>query len=796
MRHRRRHLELLIVLLALVVAPIASAQEGGGRVTSLGVGGFYDPYAWLPYQVSVRAPEGRAGTYRLRAITTDLDGDRVHFDRAISLAGGNEQSFWGYLKLPPGTSRLVAEEDLAFALVDAEGEELTRLDIQARPIDNIHSLGGRRGGRLVLMVGGEAGGFYPGASELVDGVAGLTGVTVPASVRPTDLPDSAIGYESVFAVVWQDGDPADLLDGGGERMAALREYIQTGGRLVVTHRSDWEALQLFMDILPVTPVAAVDLPSAVTLARIPPSPSREMIDALASIEGSVRHVVAAPKDDAIVEVWFRPGEGDFEDALVDGAAPLLARSGYGFGSVTWLAIDLSNRRLLGTREARVEGWTDLWARIFDTGDRPVLDPSDQERARFETAAQRDFATAPQADATLAARGAALVTLAVVFFIVYWLVAGPGVFFFLKRRKKASMTWWFYGAIGLGAAGMTVLLTGLVLRGPAELRHVSVMRAGPMAERAIFSDLGLYIPREGAQALEVRREDDPADGYLTPLIPPRDRSLKGRASPVTYDVALAGRAEVTVPYRSSLKKFESRTSAPAMAGLEGTLRLPSDSRYPVGQLVNATGYELVNVHVAYKFFFGGRPQVQVLYLPSIPAGGTVPSLRDEFDTSQRRNFVSATRGNRTGPAREEPVEGRLDQDWAYRYWYELPGVRRSVVSTEEFDDWSRPYRIAPAILSFFSMLPPMTNPTQQNDAVALLNRGASEWDVTAAISAGHVVIVAEARETDTPVPMTVNGRVVEGTGTVVTQFVLPINRPPQRPLQDARNQSDADEDNQP
>ncbi len=757
-------------------------------MTSVGLAGFYDPYAWLPYRVSVRAPEGRPGTYTLRALTTDLDGDRVQFDRPISLAGGDEQSFWGYLKLPPGTGQLSPAEDFVIALAGEDGEEIDRLKMEARPPDNIQALGGRQSGRLLLLVGGEAGGFYPGAGELVSNLVGTTATNVPASVRPGDLPDDVLGYDAVFAVVWQDADPARLLDGGGEKMQALRAYIRAGGRLIVTHRSDWDTLQPFFDLLPVTPIGAVDMPNGTPLATVPLEVTSELLDALEAVEGPVRHVVASANEDVVVESWYLPPpDADVASVTVDGMLPMLVRGGYGFGSVTWLATDLSNRRLLGRRESPIVGWTEIWGRLLDTGDAPVLEPDEREQQRYSTSASRDFASAPQADARLAARGAALVTLAVIFFIGYWLIAGPGVFFFLKRRGKPQLTWWAYGAIALGAAGATVLLTGLVLRGPAELRHVSLMRAGSVADQTVASDFGLYIPRDGSQEIRFG-EEVAADGIISPLIPPRDRPIVGRTSPVTYRVDVAGDAEVAVPYRSTLKKFEARLSSSPFVGLEGRLRLDADSRYPSGQLVNATEYNLQSIHVAYKYLRGGRPEVMVLYVPELQAGGTLPSLRELFDGEQSRvikKFVSAVTGPRTAPAREEPVEGRLVQDWALRYWYEQPGVRRTVVSTTEFDDWSRRYRIAPAVLSFFSMLPPMTNINTQDDAVVLLNRGAAEWDATAALSAGHVVIVAEAREQDVPLPLEVEGRRVPGTGTVVTQFVLPLSRPVARPPVDLR-----------
>jgi hypothetical protein len=75
---------------------------------------------------------------------------------------------------------------------------------------------------------------------------------------------------------------------------------------------------------------------------------------------------------------------------------------------------------------------------------------------------------------------------------------------------------------------------------------------------------------------------------------------------------------------------------------------------------------------------------------------------------------------------------------------------------------------------------MTNNAGRVDAVRMLAGGADEWDVSAAVSAGRLVIIGEARESDVPMPLTVEGRPVEGDGTTIVQVVLPMTRIPAAP----------------
>jgi hypothetical protein len=786
----------VVVAFGLTIRP-AAAQEAAnnvGSVTEVGIGGFYDPFGWVPYRVNVEAPGGVAGNYRLRVSLQDLDGDNVRFERPVSLAAGSRRTFWGYFKLPPQNPSLIPEEDLRVTLTDDDGNDLARLDVQARPPDSTRSDDRRTiPARVILLVGGEGGGFYPGNGELTGinsgDLLGITALNTPIGVRPEDLPDQAIGYDAVHTVVWQDGDPTRLLDGGGERMDALLTWIAQGGRLVVTHRSDWQALEPIFSLLPVTPIDAVDLADAAPLGELPlTGVTLSDRERFTTVSGPVRFILSVAKDDAVVEETFTLG---------DTGHPLLARRGYGFGSVTWLATDLANRNLLGRRPDVTVGWTAIWARLLDVGDTPVIDPDERDDERYDANQARLLATLPQNDVQLSGRGAALVTLVVLFFIGYWLLAGPGVFFFLKHKKKASLSWWAFGVIAAGAALLTIGLTNLVLRGPAELKHVSVLRVGPVAPSVVFSDLGLYIPRDGPQTIgfgETGGRDatdevgptqrGPASASLTGLIPPnRGGPLGARTSPVSYRIDLSDGDSIDVPYRSSLKKFEARFSGPVKPAIEGQPVLRGRARFPEGLLVNTSGYDLTRVHIVYKQFSVGRPEYLVLYVPQWRDGGTIGSLAAMFNpqnAADRPNLVAWRAAARAGPPGDEPVQGRLSIDWAGQYWYLFSGVRQALTNTAGFDDWSRENRISPMLLSLHDLLPPMTNNAGRVDAVRMLAGGADEWDVSAAVSAGRLVIIGEARESDVPMPLTVEGRPVEGDGTTIVQVVLPMTRIPAAP----------------
>lgn len=795
---------------ALAQPAAGGGGAGGGaagEVTRIGFNGIYEPTSWIPMKVRVQPPDGESGAYLLRVHARDLDGDRVIYERTIALTGGvGPQEFWTYFKREPSPGEFVPSEELRVVLADPEGRELAQLSLQSqRQLLSVDAdAGNSPARRLVLLVSEPAGGRYPGNSELTpSGIVGLTEITAGAALLPTDLPDRTIGYDGVHTVVWQDADPAVLIEGGGERMAALREWVRNGGRLVITHRGDWQSLEPIFDLLPVTPLGVAEKDDLVPLRNLAltQAASANGIDAEAfeTAPGPFRYVMAVPKEGAIVERWLEPE--DFPEAAAaemaeltpTGRAPFLARMPYGFGSVTWLGIDLGNPNVTGPPNRPTRGWTAIWAALLDVGDRPTLDPDDAAENRFETVALRDLGVGPISGTRLAGKSVALVTLALVFFIGYWLLAGPGLYFYLATRKKTHLSWFAFGAAAALATLLTMGLTRLVLRGAPELRHVSVERAGPVADPLVLADMGLYIPRDGVQVISVDEASVPPS--LTAFVPPSDPlGTSGRTNPITYIVPLdapsADAAEdlegsaaiVEIPYRSTLKKLEASWSGERKLGIEGSPRLIADSYFPAGALVNTSGYDLRNVHIAYKVIRGGRAQVVVLYLPTWANGQSLASLQAVFDPEggERARFVGTSARTGQAPPREEPVWGFLDTYWAPNYWYNASGLRRQQLSVGGelgFDDWNNRYRQTPAMLSLFSLLPPMENVAGANtaSAVSLLRRGAREWDISAAVSAGQLVVIGEAIDVPVPLPLKVNGRSVEGQGTVIAQYVLPLDR---------------------
>ncbi len=793
-------------LLGVFIAPAAAAQPAsataGGSVEQIGFGdgGVFQPTGWVPMKVRLTPPGGETGVYLIRVHQADLDGDHVVYQRSVTLTGGlPNQEFWTYFKPQPVNplDRNNLAANLRVVLADADGRELAQLSVR-RSITPLYSgadlASGAAGAgkRLVLLVS-DAGGFFPGSPEYIPGdTVGIVEQLVPVGITPDSLPDRAIGYDSVDTVVWQDADPAVLLSqGGGDRMLALRQWLRSGGKLVVTTRSEWQTLEPLFDLLPVNMRTAVERNDLAPLASIVAGnlgTSRIDMPVWGTAPGPFRYVVSDPKPEAIVESWFSYEQPSELGGAESGVAPLIARRAEGFGSVTWVALDFSNTSIYGRPSQRPAGWSIIWTQVLGLGDRPGVNPADATRTRFEAREYRDLGYSLLPGSRLAGRSVALVTVAMIFFIAYWLIAGPGLYFYLASRKRTPLSWFLFGAAAVIATFVTLGVVKLILRGPPDLRHVSVVRQGMVAPQVVHSEMGLYIPEDGSQRLLI---DGGVVGMRPTLTgfsidPDQHRGTLGRSNPINYVVNLdppdprnAGNVEgsatvMDVPYRSTLKKLEADWVGPVARGVDGRPALVLGSGMCEGRLTNVSGHDLVNVHIAFRYPRGLTYDVWVIYLPLWRNGQTIDGLSSLLRPASGEPIPLLS--PRVQPSPSQAVRGTLANEWADQYWYRP--LRSSMLSAANIvvDDWAERVRRSPAMLSFFSLLPPMENDIGTSSQSTMpLRRGARELDISAAIVAGNLVIVGEAEGVPLPLPMRVDGDKVEGTGRTIYQFVLPMDR---------------------
>ncbi len=560
----------------------------------------------------------------------------------------------------------------------------------------------------------------------------------------------------------------------------------------------------------VTGVAAkAQLPARSSGMAASPDPTAGLGDAAAAVDPRVTAALPdrprrPPARGTVVEDWI---DWSARPRPTPTPTPYLARRAAGLGQVTWVAQPLT----VEAQPANADGWPYVWMHVFGwRSDAFVVPPSaagtpQDDRPgklredRYKPGNPLDLGFALFQNLNLDSKGALLIVLAIAFFIVYWVVAGPGTYGYLMAKGKQSLSWFFFAVAALLATAVTVGLVKLVLRGPPQVRHLSVVRVTPGQPAIVFSRFGLYIPRDGDQTISL---GDTAAGqlsYLSALAEhPQQLGDNGEApAPLDYDVPVRAAADtdapaLTVPYRSSLKKFQARWVGEVSAhiGTVGGLTLAPDAgRLPLrGTLTNETGQDLTDVYLAFHVT-GDRDWM--VYLPSWAKDTPVDFQRDlnkAQPPESRPAFVGTAAGlSKPGDGRVlsdelAPAGSRSDPSrngWE-NLWY--GGLRHAALGADD-PEQDKGLALSFPILSLLDRLPPMPNVPKPNagiygdlsdDRTDFLPRGGRMLDAGPALVAGQLLVMASARG-PLPLPVQVEGSKVTGDGTTLYQFLLPIDR---------------------
>src|SRR5439155_21486108 len=268
------------------------------------------------------------------------------------------------------------------------------------------------------------------------------------------------------------------------------------------------------------------------------------------------------KPGAIIEELIK-----WDDAGKD-TSPWLARIGYGAGCVSWVAQDLSEPNIAGRAKA---GWPFVWDRVLDyKSDLLIADTrtTDDMKRPYGPGAVADISHSLLPAMELSSKSRALISIAVVFFIAYWVVAGPGVYFYLLTKSRPQLSWFLFAFSALVATLLTVLVVRLVVRGSPEVAHVTIIRSAPGEPTICLSRFGLYIPRDGAQEIKLPDVAAKEVSYLTayPEHPSHAQGDIEFPAQIPYVVPLRDAnsddpVAIDVPYRSTLKKFQARRVGP-------------------------------------------------------------------------------------------------------------------------------------------------------------------------------------------------------------------------------------------
>ncbi|HEY1686990.1 MAG TPA: hypothetical protein VGG19_19670 [Tepidisphaeraceae bacterium] len=770
-----------------------------GQVDQIGFQNTYRPNCWTPMLVTIH-PDGAAGNFLLQVVQEDLDRDRVVYQRPIALSGGTtDQRFWTCFipeptdsGLPDPTEGLPAlQARLKVFLADSNGKPIAQLQL-TQPVIDIDPKSSRmdmqRAKRLILAVS-DAGSNDLAPQFNYDDVRGVKEDVSIFPANPSDLPDNPLGYESVDAIILMNVDPAELK--AENKFNALVQWVKEGGTLLICQNPQWQKMQSWGDLLPITYPAFGGGGSLMqgSADRDTPGPLPEwdlLTKPTTNPANPFRVAVAQalPAAHEVDHIAWPAGNGKTINTSY------LVRQLYGVGTVSWIAVDIGDRRF-----ARMNlYWPRIWDHIFGWNNYTISLPNgntvqEQQqitaiRALYDYAHGIDLGTAFLASMEHAGRSASLLLIAAIFLGIYWLLAGPGEYLFLLSRKRTRLSWFFFAAIAAAATLLTFIVVKLVLRGPPEVHHISVVRVNSDQKAVVRSGIGLYIPRDNP-AEPVELGDTSGDAYITPFpIHPQQMKANSFAGYMQYAVNVRDVTDETpplirVPYRSTLKKLQAKWlgTQPIIEGPPPQL-LPPSKGYIAGQLTNGTNHPLQDIFILFHY-----PSTEPasngdwgLYLPSWRTGDSV-DLRQTFAAAKILDMVNEPR---TVPGQNMIIKGRIGRgkiqlDWD-RWWYNgLQG------GTEEADypQGDDPYT-AFVMASLFERLPtPQTHTNQPR--FELQRRGARNMDASNILAAGGMLILART-EGPLPFPLEVSGQAIGGSGDIYYQMILPLDQTQLAPLQ--------------
>ena len=793
--------------LIILIFPTAALAQASGQVLSVGFDNHYRPDCWTPMLVQLTSQSEESTVYQIQIVQDDLDRDRVVFTQEVTLGGTSEgktastENFWVYFKPKPtgdglpdatnlATNLNTLNDELKVFLCDKDGKQIARLPITATILsaDPMRSLGDTsRSRKLILFVtDGTDRPIIPDYSQMAGVMEDVDAVTL----HPSDLPTSVLGYDAVDAIVWMDADVNYLISGTREpSLEAIVQWIHQGGHLVVCQPAEVNKVKPFADLLPVGEMDGDQW----TI----PMEDRKDVDVLHHIAhlmpmsglwpdsaGALKVARVLARPGAKIDEWMSWPDG--EPAFT----PWLARQPVGLGAVTWVAQDLGNPALT---DNFTNGWRYVWDRVFDWNN-PVdvpenYKPPTDEDDPWKPVGELDLGYALLQGMDMTGRAAAYVFVAVFFFFVYWLVAALGLHIYLEIRGKAEMSWFLFAASALAATGLTVLLVKILLRGPPELRHISVIRsAADDPVGVIDSRFSLYIPQDGAKTIDLLQTARGQTSTITPFaINPfylRDEDIL--PAYLEYQVPVLQDSEtdsvsITVPYRSSSKKLQTHwvgqinNPIAVPAGMNDVkLTPPGDGGYIDGDLVNLTGYDLKDIYFAFDeppeahwSEVSSRDNTWVIYLPDWPKGAEI-SLKSLTVNS---NVIDLDAADGRHPDGDQPAFGRLDWGLAWdRYWQRQQETLRDHIE------------MAVPMMTLFERLSPWRSLIDERlSRFELYRRGGRELDLSPALSAGRLIICGleevngDITATPLPVPLDVSGSPVTGQGTTIVQFVLPLDR---------------------
>lgn len=446
---RSMHLALLLVALTLSLnglnAAHAQNQPAVTMTLQAGFDGYYEIGFWLPLRVTLENDgppvEGRVEVHAPRLNS----GEAVYaYPLSLPTASRKEATFY------------VFPEDsfnpLEATFVSSDGIVVARASLRLKANGDTDRLFG------VLS---ETSSAFNLLAEIdpADGAANV------AQLKTGDLPDHVQAFEALDAIVISNVD-AGLLT--ADQIAALKDWVAGGGRLIVTGGPNWQKTTTALrDLLPFTPNATQTLADLGAL--------RDFAGSTIELPGSAVVTTGSPAQDS-------------EILAAQSGLPLIARQRSGLGEVYFLSFDPTLAPFKSW-----DGAIEVYRRLLGA---PI------ERPGWGYGIQ-DWYSASLAASTLTDLSLPTSSLICGFLGLYIVAIGPLNYLIVRLTKRRDLAWVNVPVLVI-VFSLTAFGIGSQLRGSQPvLSRLAVVQVWPEENRARATGVaGLFSPYRAAYQLTI------------------------------------------------------------------------------------------------------------------------------------------------------------------------------------------------------------------------------------------------------------------------------------------------------
>ncbi|MCA9295803.1 MAG: hypothetical protein KC983_04785, partial [Phycisphaerales bacterium] len=817
-------------LVVLVVVPGAMAQTGEITINldQLGVGGVLRPGDMTGMRLSVESRRPDAVNVWVQWEVRNADGDIGEYGRTLTINPGsstNSTRFWLYAPLSPNLRGDTTWTVGVYEMVDGvRGQRLAETllsppnpgSIAPADISLIAVLGTSRGNLDGLSLRGQQGAMPIASHEETRTAAGI-GVA--------EAPDYWWGWSTYEAIYWGDAvaaPPTGLVD---DRATALVDWIARGGHLIINLPASGNPWALGVPgpitrelerLLPgyertksgIRP-AIPETREAIPLSRVLPQLAKS------GYESALGDLVRQP----VTMRVFRDSTTGF-DVIDNHYQPLIATDAgevfviqrtYGRGQITVIGLDLSQPVLASNGLPQGDAfWNRILGRRADTPTRSEYDAIEAARMHVRGFNVTEYALG-RGDAVVSAinqsqqAGVGLL-LALVLFIVYWLVAGPGAYFALKSYKQSKHSWLAFALASIVFTGIAWAAVTVIPNRHLNIKHLTILDhiAQPSWDQrdtleepqmqTATSYISIYNPTYNDTVLTINSADPPQHDLLIPYSPPRSITQEfPNAARFRVDCAPGQDtpAELELPSRSTSTLVKARWRGNLTSEWGGLIS--EDPTDPVrteevidpntlqsrrvlrGTLLHDLPRDLEDVSI---IWIDDRRQRTPGYLRE---GSTYAPWRKAIDSGAMLNVGHDTTESKWAPKTpltlEFPDRSTLEQTLknlslqsANQYGLNMTGTvsesaRRTML----------------AMLSFYHQLEP---PSYHKTSATESDSGRESWfyrvdgrelDLSVWFNRPCLIVIGYLRNTEIPIPLRIgdSDEVPDGTGVTMVRWILPL-----------------------